>query len=47
MEKAHSGHIVNIASVVSLTPGIKSSDYVATKHALWGFHHCLRNELIF
>jgi all-trans-retinol dehydrogenase (NAD+) len=47
MEKHKSGHIVNIASLVSLTPGIKTAEYIASKHALWGFHHSLRNELIF
>jgi all-trans-retinol dehydrogenase (NAD+) len=36
---------VNIASIGSCIAGLKVSEYVPSKHALWGFHHCLRQEL--
>lgn len=39
------GHIVFIASVASINHGLKLSDYVASKHAIYGFNNCLRLEL--
>lgn len=47
MQRRSVGHIVNIASSVAVTPGLKVSEYVGSKHALYGMHHCLRNELLF
>lgn len=47
MQKRNIGHIVNVASSVAVTPGIKVSEYVGSKHAIYGFHECLRNELRF
>jgi all-trans-retinol dehydrogenase (NAD+) len=53
MEQRRSGHIVNLASVASIQTGVnvqlflitQLAEYVASKHALWGFHHSLRQEL--
>ncbi|EGR32342.1 short chain dehydrogenase reductase family protein, putative, partial [Ichthyophthirius multifiliis] len=39
------GHIVNVASIASIIPYIKMTDYCASKAALSGFHNGLRLEL--
>ncbi|KRX03534.1 hypothetical protein PPERSA_02913 [Pseudocohnilembus persalinus] len=39
------GHIVNISSLYSMTPGFNMSSYCASKAALNGFHKALRLEL--
>jgi len=44
MERDH-GHIVTIASLVGATPIPGMSDYVASKHAAYGFAESLRTEL--
>lgn len=45
MEKAGSGHIVNIASLAGMIGNAKSTSYSATKHAVLGFTNSLRMEL--
>lgn len=45
MEAQGKGHIVNIGSVLSVIYGLKVPAYVASKHALYGFHNSLRAEL--
>lgn len=40
-----SGHIVTIASLVGATPVPGMTDYVASKHAAYGFAESLRTEL--
>ena len=44
MESNGSGHIVNIASVLSVLHGFKVAPYVAAKHSLMGLHECIRLE---
>ena len=39
------GHIVTVASTMSFSAASGLSDYVASKHAVWGMHECLRLEL--
>jgi NAD(P)-dependent dehydrogenase (short-subunit alcohol dehydrogenase family) len=39
------GHVVTIASTMSFSGASGLSDYVASKHAVWGMHECLRLEL--
>lgn len=39
------GHVVTIASVAALLRGLKLTSYCASKHAIYGFNHCLRTEL--
>ena len=45
MERAGSGHIVNIASLAGMIGNAKSTSYAATKHAVLGFTNSLRMEL--
>ena len=45
MVERNSGHIVTIASLVGATPVPGMSDYVASKHAAYGFAESLRTEL--
>jgi short-subunit dehydrogenase len=40
------GHVVTIASVAALLRGLKLTSYCASKHAIYGFHNCLRVELV-
>ena len=44
MESNGSGHIVNVASVLSVLHGFKVAPYVAAKHSLMGLHECIRLE---
>lgn len=46
MQKAGSGHIVNVASMAGKIGSAKSTGYSATKHAVLGFTNSLRQELI-
>lgn len=46
MLQAHSGHIVNIASMAGKIGSAKSTGYAATKHAVLGFTNSLRHELV-
>lgn len=39
------GHVVTVASTMSFSGASGLSDYVASKHAVWGMHECLRLEL--
>ncbi|WP_276354319.1 SDR family NAD(P)-dependent oxidoreductase [Cohnella caldifontis] len=45
MERAGSGHIVNVASLAGKIGSAKSSGYAATKHAVLGLTESLRQEL--
>lgn len=45
MIERDSGHIVTIASLVGATPVPGMTDYVASKHAAYGFAESLRTEL--
>jgi all-trans-retinol dehydrogenase (NAD+) len=45
MTRRNSGHIVTIASLVGATPVPGMTDYVASKHAAYGFAESLRTEL--
>jgi short-subunit dehydrogenase len=45
MFQAASGHIVNVASLAGKIATAKSAGYSATKHAVLGFTHSLRQEL--
>jgi hypothetical protein len=45
MLQAASGHIVNVASLAGKMATAKSAGYSATKHAVLGFTHSLRQEL--
>ncbi|MCC2686186.1 MAG: oxidoreductase [Paenibacillaceae bacterium] len=45
MLHAESGHIVNVASLAGKMATAKSAGYSATKHAVLGFTHSLRQEL--
>lgn len=45
MVERNSGHIVTIASVAALSPLPGLTDYVASKHAAYGFAETLRTEL--
>lgn len=45
MARRNSGHIVTIASLVGATPVPGMTDYVASKHAAFGFAESLRTEL--
>jgi all-trans-retinol dehydrogenase (NAD+) len=45
MVERNSGHIVTIASLVGATPVPGLTDYVASKHAAYGFAETLRTEL--
>lgn len=45
MVQRNSGHIVTIASLAALTPFPGLIDYVASKHAAYGFAETLRAEL--
>ncbi len=44
MLRQRSGHIVNVASMYGLFPGILVAPYVATKHAVVGMSLALRSE---
>ncbi|HVF12562.1 MAG TPA: SDR family oxidoreductase [Actinomycetota bacterium] len=46
MIERRSGHIVNIASTAGLVPVPHNSVYSATKHAVVGFSHSLRMEML-
>jgi NAD(P)-dependent dehydrogenase (short-subunit alcohol dehydrogenase family) len=39
------GHVVTVASTMSFSSASGLTDYVASKHAVWGMHECLRLEL--
>ena len=39
------GHVVTVASTMSFSGASGLTDYVASKHAVWGMHECLRLEL--
>ena len=45
MVRRNRGHIVTIASLVGATPVPGMTDYVASKHAAYGFAESLRTEL--
>ncbi len=45
MVKNNEGMICNVASAVAVCYGFKTCEYVASKHAIYGFHNCLRLEL--
>lgn len=44
MERNH-GHIVAISSIAGVTPAPGAAEYVASKHAVYGFLESLRTEL--
>ena len=44
-QQQQGGHIVTVASTMSFSAASGLSDYVASKHAVWGMHECLRLEL--
>ncbi|HEX7055945.1 MAG TPA: SDR family NAD(P)-dependent oxidoreductase, partial [Bacilli bacterium] len=46
MLQSGKGHIVNVASMAGKIGSAKGSAYSATKHAVLGLTHCLRQELI-
>ena len=39
------GHIFNICSIASITPYANGGSYSISKHALYGFSRCLREEM--
>ena len=45
MVKRHSGHVINVASLASVTPAPGIATYVATKHAVLGYTDSIRLEM--
>ncbi len=44
-DSQRAGHVVTVASTMSFSGASGLTDYVASKHAVWGMHECLRLEL--
>jgi len=44
MRKRNSGHIVNVNSPASITAWCGAAAYIASRHALYGFHQALKME---